>query len=130
MAAALALAYLVERTSDVDGAVLDDLVHHLGDGLREVRVSKLKENTEKPSSGTWRQEVAASATGSRPHLGVEEDLGAEEALVANVDGELLLGDAVDARVLFDPLGAVGVVLVELLDQVGTHVAEALLRNRK
>lgn len=57
---------------------------------------------------------------------MEEDLGAQEALVAHVDGELLLADGVDAGVLLDPLGAVRVVLVELLDQVGAHVAEALL----
>ena len=59
---------------------------------------------------------------------MEEDLGPQEALVAHVDGELLLGDGVDARVLLDPLGAVRVVLVELLHHVGTHVAVALLRE--
>lgn len=64
------------------------------------------------------------------HLGVEEDLRPQEALVAHVDGELLLADGVDAGVLLDPLGAVGVVLVELLDQVRTHVAEALLAEGK
>lgn len=74
---------------------------------------------------------AAVATGGRArdrltHLRVEEDLGPQEALVAHVDGELLLADGVDAGVLLDPLGAVRVVLVELLDQVWTHVAEALL----
>ena len=36
---------------------------------------------------------------SLTHLGVEEDLGAEEALVADVDGEGLLGDLVRAREL-------------------------------
>lgn len=36
-----ALRYLIERTSDVDGTVLDDFVHHLRDGLSEVRVGKL-----------------------------------------------------------------------------------------
>lgn len=34
-------AHLVERTPDVNGAVLDDLVHHLRDGLGEVRVGEL-----------------------------------------------------------------------------------------
>lgn len=49
------------------------------------------------------------------NLRVEEDLRAQEALVAHVDGELLLADGVDAGVLFDPLGAVRVVLAELFD---------------
>ena len=59
---------------------------------------------------------------------MEEDLGPQEALVAHVDGELLLADGVDARVLLDPLRAVRVVLVELFHQVWTHVAVALLRG--
>lgn len=47
-------------------------------------------------------------TGSiqRAYLWVEEDLGPQEALVAHVDSEFLLGDGVDASVLFDPLRAV------------------------
>ncbi len=49
------------------------------------------------------------------NLRVEEDLGPQEALVAHIDGELLLADGVDAGVLLDPLGAVCVVLVELFD---------------
>lgn len=57
---------------------------------------------------------------------MEEDLRPQEALVADVDGELLLADGVDARVLFDPLGAVCVVLVELLNEVGADVAKTLL----
>lgn len=48
-------------------------------------------------------------------LWVEEDLGSQEALVAHVDGELLLANCVDAGVLLDPLGAVRVVLLELFD---------------
>lgn len=48
-------------------------------------------------------------------LWVEEDLGSQEALVAHVDGELLLANCVDASVLLDPLGAVRVVLLELFD---------------
>lgn len=66
---------------------------------------------------------------SRSYLRVEEDLGPQEALISHVDGELLLGDGVDARVLLDPLGSVGVILVKLLDQVRTHVAEALLTRQ-
>ena len=34
---------LVERASHVYGAVLDDLVHHLRDGLGEVRVRELED---------------------------------------------------------------------------------------
>ncbi len=64
------------------------------------------------------------------NLWVEEDLRPQEALVAHIDGELLLGDGVDACVLFDPLGAVCVVLVKLLDKVGADVAEPLLRKKK
>lgn len=59
---------------------------------------------------------------------MEEDLRPEEALVADIDVELLLADGVDARVLLNPLGGVGVVLVELLDEVGADVAEALLQQ--
>lgn len=58
---------------------------------------------------------------------MEEDLGPQEALVANIDGELLLGDGVDASVLFDPLGAICVVLVKLLNKVGADVAIPLLK---
>lgn len=65
----------------------------------------------------------------RTHLRVEEDLWAQEALVANVDRELPLGDCIDARVLFDPSGSIRVVLVKLLHQVRTHVAEALLSHK-
>lgn len=49
------------------------------------------------------------------NLWVEEDLWPQEALVAHIDGELLLADGIDAGVLLDPLGAVRVVLVELFD---------------
>lgn len=59
---------------------------------------------------------------------MEEDLRPQEALVADIDGELLLGDGVDARVLLDPLGAVCVVLVELLHQVRADVAVPLLKK--
>ena len=60
---------------------------------------------------------------------MEEDLRPQEALVADVDGELLLGDCVGACVLFDPLGAVCVVLVKLLNKVGADVAEPLLEKK-
>lgn len=33
--------HLVERTPDIDGAVLNDFIHHFRDGLGEVRVGKL-----------------------------------------------------------------------------------------
>lgn len=44
-------SYLVERSSDIDRAVLDDLIHHFRDGLGKVRVGKLtgKEKEKKMS---------------------------------------------------------------------------------
>ena len=57
---------------------------------------------------------------------MEEDLRAEELLVADVDLEGLLGDGVDAAVLLDVLVGVGVELVELFGDVGADVAVALL----
>lgn len=63
------------------------------------------------------------------NLRVEEDLRPQEALVAHIDGELLLADGIDAGVLLDPLGAVGVVLAELFDKIWAHVAEPLLMGR-
>ena len=57
---------------------------------------------------------------------MEEDLRAEELLVADVDLEWLLGDGVDAAVLLDVLVGVGVELVELFGDVGADVAVALL----
>lgn len=34
---------LIERTSDINRAILNDLVHNLRDGLGEVRVGKLED---------------------------------------------------------------------------------------
>lgn len=62
------------------------------------------------------------------YLWVEEDLGAEEALVAHVDGELLLADGVDSRVLLDPFRAVRIVLVELFHQVRADITEPFLEH--
>jgi hypothetical protein len=53
---------------------------------------------------------------------MEEDLGAQEALVSHVHRELVLGDGVHARVLLDVLSRLRVVLVELLGNVRAHVA--------
>ncbi len=53
---------------------------------------------------------------------MEEDLGAQEALVSHVHRELVLGDGVYARVLLDVLSRLRVVLVELLGNVRAHVA--------
>lgn len=73
-------------------------------------------------------EVGLHLLSTAADLRMEEDLGAQEALVADVDVELLLGDGVDAGVLFDPLGTVCVVFAELLDEVGTNVAEPFLKH--
>lgn len=65
-----------------------------------------------------------------PYLWMEEDLWPQEALIAHVDGKLLLADGVDAGVLLDPFGPVCVVLAKLFHQVWAHVTEALLRHRE
>ena len=52
---------------------------------------------------------------------MEKDFRPQEPLVANVDGERLLGDAVGACVLFDPLCWVLVIFCKLFDQVGADV---------
>ena len=57
---------------------------------------------------------------------MEENLRPEELFVADVDLEGFLGDGVDAAVLLDVLGGVGVELVELFGDVGADVAVALL----
>lgn len=62
-------------------------------------------------------------------LRVEEDLRPQEALVAHINGELLLADGVDTGVLLDPLGTIRVVFVELFNKIWAHVAEALLWER-
>ena len=66
---------------------------------------------------------------NRVYLWVEENLRAEEALVADIDGELLPRDRVLALELLDPLGRVRVVLAELLRNVGANVAELLLLRK-
>ena len=63
---------------------------------------------------------------NRAYLWVEENLGTEEALVADIDGELLSRDRVLALELLDPLGRVRVVLAELLRNVRANVAKLLL----
>lgn len=60
---------------------------------------------------------------------MEKDLGPQEALVAHINGELLLADGVDSGVLLDPLGTVCVVFVELFNKIWAHVAEALLQEQ-
>lgn len=60
---------------------------------------------------------------------MEEDFRPQEALVAHINSELLLADGVDTGVLFDPLGTVRVVFVELFNKIWAHVAEAFLRKQ-
>lgn len=150
-----ASTHLVERTSDINGAVLNDFIHHFRDGLGEVRVGKLGLSGDKGHmlhcAAAFRQQISHvgafrtdgkglsdGVSGITPYivwfwtvltdLRVEEDLRPQEALVAHIDGELLLADGVDAGVLLNPLGAVRVVLVELFNQIRAHVAEAFLRE--
>ncbi len=64
----------------------------------------------------------------KSYLGVEEDLGAQEALVAHVDVEGGLTDGVDSAILFDPFPRIRVVLCELLHNVRTDVTVPLLHR--
>jgi hypothetical protein len=93
--------YLVETPASVDGAALDGLVDDLGERGEEVAAEDLR---------------------------VEEDLRAEEPLVADVDVVGLLAHRLDALVGLEPLVGLGVVLLELLHDVGAHVAEGLLHS--
>ena len=61
-------------------------------------------------------------------LGMEENFWPKKPLVAHVHIELLLGDGIDPGVLLDVLAGLAVKLVELLRDVGAHVAEPLLDN--
>lgn len=63
------------------------------------------------------------------YLWVEENFRPQEALIANIDRELLFGDGVDACVLLDPLRTVCVVFIKLLYEIGAHVAKALLNQQ-
>lgn len=95
------VGYLVETPASVDGAALDGLVDDLGERGEEVAAEDLR---------------------------VEEDLRAEEPLVADVDVVGLLAHRLDALVGLEPLVGLGVVLLELLHDVGAHVAEGLLHS--
>uniref|UniRef100_A0A3P9KKJ0 Uncharacterized protein n=1 Tax=Oryzias latipes TaxID=8090 RepID=A0A3P9KKJ0_ORYLA len=56
-----------------------------------------------------------------PHLRVEENFRAEEALIADVNVEGTVGEGVNSSVQFDPLSWIRVVLCELLHYVRTDV---------
>ena len=56
---------------------------------------------------------------------MKENFWSQESLVADIDHKLFLGDGVNPIVLLDVLVRVGVELVELLGDVGTHVAVSL-----
>jgi hypothetical protein len=58
------------------------------------------------------------------NLGVEEDLGGEEALVTDINGNL---SAIGVRNnVLSESSAIPVILAELLDNIGTHVTVLLL----
>lgn len=61
---------------------------------------------------------------------MEEDLRAQEALVAHVDVEGGPADGVDPTVPLDPLTRVRVVLGELFDHVGTDITVTLLHTER
>ena len=88
---------LVEPAAHVDGRRLDDVVDDVGQRGQKV---------------------------AGVDFGVEEDLGGQEALVADVDRHLAAGQLLD-HVLLEALGF-AVEARELLDDVGAHVAQLLL----
>ena len=99
---------LVQPAARVNGALLHDRVDEVRDRRRKVGVDKLHGATTDPTARGQRRAGEPTQTTKEnrertKHLGVEEDFGAEEALVADVDGKVLLRDAVRARVLLDPL---------------------------
>lgn len=67
---------IVQRPSDVDRAVLDHVVHDLGDWCCEVRIGE---------------------------LGMEENLRSQEPFITDVNVERLSRDAVGALIRADPL---------------------------
>ena len=56
---------------------------------------------------------------------MKENFWSQESLVADIDHKLFLGDGINPIVLLDVLVRIGVELVELLGDVGTHVAISL-----
>lgn len=88
---------LVQTTTNVDGAGLDNAVDHGGQGRQEVGAVDLR---------------------------VEEDLGRQEALVAHVNGDLAAA-GLEHGVLREACG-IAVETAELLDNVRAHVAVLLL----
>jgi len=92
---------LVEATTGINRTALDSVIHHLGQGSEKL---------------------------GRENLRVEEHLGAEETLVADIHGERTLGHRLDALVLLDPLFRLRIVLLVLTDDIGTHVAVGLLHT--
>ena len=59
------------------------------------------------------------------YLRMKENFWSQKPLVTDIDRELFLGDGVNSVVLLDVLVWVRVELVELLGDVGTHVAVSL-----
>jgi hypothetical protein len=90
---------LVETTTNVNGAVLDDIVDYSGERDGEV---------------------------AREDLRVEEDLGTQETLVTNINLVGLLSDLVGAILDLEPLLRFRIILSELLSNVGADVAVLLL----
>jgi len=92
---------LVQTTTSIDGAGLDGVIHHFGKRCQEITAHDLR---------------------------IEEDLGTQETLISHITNEWLLGDALDALVLFDPLVSFSIVFLEFLGKVGTHIAQCLLHS--
>jgi len=90
---------LVQRTTSIDGAVLDGLIYNLGKRCQEIAAGNLR---------------------------VEEDLRTQESLVSDIAGERTLGDRLHTFVQLDALVRLGVKLGELLDHVRADVAVGFL----
>ena len=90
---------LVQRTTGIDGAVLDGLIDNLGKRRQEVTAGNLR---------------------------VEEDLRTQESLVADIAAEGALGDGLNTFVRLDALVRLGIELGELLDHIRADVTVGFL----
>ena len=93
-----ATTHVVKWSPNVDWTRLDASVHNFRNGSCEIGVRK---------------------------LGMEKNLGSQETLVADIDAERLLRDAVHALVLQEPLVGLFVVFRKFPSDVGADVAVPL-----
>ena len=94
-------SYLVQASADINGAVLDDIVHHLRDGHGEIRVGELR---------------------------MEKNLGSQEAFIAHIHTEELFVDSIAPLIFLKPFAWVWIILGKLFGYIRTHIAEPLLES--